>query len=101
MLTPSITSPTQMTRSDRLSDVTYSMSAHRTGILTDVSEGEFKHGCECLRWHVELSKAFNGIDVVTSTMHEWSDDSRVTDNERDEIIVNLPRCLWNLHIHRA
>ena len=45
---------------------------------------------------LELGNAFKGIDVVMTTMQEWSNDSRVSAKERDKIILNLSRCLCNL-----
>ena len=63
-----------------------------TGILSDISGGEFKFDSDvvnCCMGMLEINKPFKGIDVVITTMQEWSYDSWVSAKERDELILNL------------
>ena len=97
MMTPSSGSTTQMLSKDRFSDVNDAVPAPRTGILSDISEGEFRQDSEVVsacEGMFELDTAFKRIDEVMTWMQEWSV------KERDEMILNLTRSLWNLHMAR-
>ena len=49
---------------------------------------------------LELNNAFKRIDDVMMSVQEWSSDSKVSAEERNDLILNLSRSLWNLHIAR-
>ena len=48
----------------------------------------------------ELNAAFKKINDVMTSLQKRSADSKMSDVERDEIVLNLSRSLWNLHIAR-
>ena len=48
----------------------------------------------------ELNAAFKKINDVMTSLQKRSADSKMSDVERDEIVLNLSRSLWNLHMAR-
>ena len=103
MMTASSALPSQMMSGNRLLDDNNADPASRTGILQDTSNGELKRDSEeayACKGVFELDKAFKRIGDVMTSMQEWSSDSKVSDDERNELILNLSRSLWNLHMER-
>ena len=103
MMTASSALSNQTTRSNNLFDDNDADPASRTGILRDTSSGKLKRdseetsACDCM---LELNEAFKKIDDVMTSLQERSADSKMSDVERDEIVLNLSRSLWNLHMAR-
>ena len=99
----SSTLPNQMTRNDDLFDEHNAYPAPRTGILPDPSNGEFTRDSEddsACDGMLEINKAFKRIDDVMTSLQERSLDSIMTSDGRDELILDLSRSLWNLHMAR-
>ena len=103
MMTASTALSNQTTRSNDLFDDNDADPESRTGILQDTSSGKLKRdseetsACDCM---LELNEAFKKIDYVMTSLQERSSDFQKSDVERDEIILNLSRSLWNLHMVR-
>ena len=91
------------TRSNGHFDANDADPASRTGILQDTSNGkltrESEDDCAC-EGMFELDKAFKQIRDVMTSLQERSSDSKMSNDERDEIVLNLSRSLWNLHMAR-
>ena len=75
----------------------------RTGILQDTSSGKLMresgddYACEGM---LRLNEAFKKIGDVMTSLQERSSDSRLMNDERDELVLKLSRSLWNLHMAR-
>ena len=71
--------------------------------MQDISSGkltrESEDDCAC-EGMFELDKAFKQIEDVMTSLKERSSDSNMSNDERDEIVWNLSRSLWNLHMAR-
>ena len=55
------------------------------------------HACEGM---LKLNEAFKKIGDVMTSLQESSSDSIIKNDERDELVLELSRSLWSLHMAR-
>ena len=60
---------------------------------------ESEDDCAC-EGMLKLSEAFKKIGDVMTSLQERSSDSIMINDERDELVLELSRSLWNLHMAR-
>ena len=103
MMTASSALPNQMTRANGHFDDNNADPESRTGILRDTSSGKFMRDSEdanACEGMLELDKAFKKIGDVMTSLQERSSDSIMSNDERDELVLDLSRSLWSLHMAR-
>ena len=103
MKTASSALSNQTTRSNEHFDANDADPESRTGILQDTSSGkltrESEDDCAC-EGMLEITNAFKKIGDVMTSLQERSSDSIMMNDERDELVLELSRSLWNLHMAR-
>ena len=73
----------------------------RTGILQDTSSGKFEresdddYACPGM---LKLNDAFKKIGDVMTSLQERSSDFLMMNDERNELVLELSRSLWSLHM---
>ena len=101
MKTASSALSNRTTRNDEHFDAKNADPESRTGILRDTSSGklerESEDDCAC-EGMLNLNEAFKKIGDVMTSLEERSSDSIMMDNERNEIVLELSRSLWSLHM---
>ena len=103
MMTASSALPNQMTRCNGHFDENDADPESRTSILRDTSNGKLTQESEDVRAcedMLKIDKAFKKIGDVMTSLQERSLDSIMSNYERDEILLNLSRSLWSLHMAR-
>ena len=103
MKTASSASSNQTTRNNERFDDNDANPESRTGILLDTSSGKLEresdedYACPGM---LKLNDAFNKIGDVMTSLQERSSDSLMMNAERDELVLELSRSLWSLHMAR-
>ena len=103
MKTASIAYSNQMTRNNQRLDANDANPESRTGILRDTSSGKLERESEddyACPGMLKLNNAFNKISDVMTSLQERSSDSLMSNDERNEMVLELSRSLWNLHMAR-
>ena len=101
MKTASSAYSNQMTRNNQRLDANDANPESRTGILRDTSSGKLERESEddyACPGMLKLNDAFNKIGDVMTSLQERSSDSLMTNDERDEMVLELSRSLWSLHM---
>ena len=101
MKTASIAYSNQMTRNNQRFDANDADPESRTGILRDTSSGKLDRDSEddyACPGMLKLNDAFNKIGDVMTSLQERSSDSLMTNDERDEMVLELSRSLWSLRM---
>ena len=94
----------QMTRNNQRFDANDANPESRTGILQDTSDGKLERESEddyACPGMLKLNNAFNKISDVMTSLQERSSDSMMSNDERDELVLELSRSLWSLHLARS
>ena len=104
MKTASSAYSNQRTRNDERFDANDANPESRTGILRDTSSGKLERESEddyACPGMLKLNDAFNKIGDVMTSLQERSSDSVMTNDERNELVLELSRSLWSLHLARS
>ena len=101
MKTASSAYSNQTTRNNERFDANDANPESRTGILQDTSSGKLERESEddyACPGMLKLDDAFNKIGDVMTSLQERSSDSTMMNDERDELVLELSRSLWSLHM---
>ena len=104
MKTASIAYSNQMTRNNERFDANDAKPESRTGILQDTSSGKLERESEddyACPGMLKLNDAFMKIGDVMTSLQERSSDSLMSNDERNELVLELSRSLWSLHLARS